>query len=627
MTSRSLAPNTIKVYQLTGQTDFTIPFEYLARKFVVLTLLGVDRKVLTLNVDYRFVSKTVVSLTNPTTAGYDKLEVRRETSATERLVDFHDGSILRAYDLNLSQVQTLHVAEEARDLTADTIGVNDDGDLDARGRKIVNLGAGRRGTTDAANMLQLDEYDKSTLQNRDAAEAAKFAAEAARDAAKASQDAARASADAAYGNADYAKQLAAQALASQQAAATSEGNAKASEVAAKASEDAAKVSEGNALTQAQRAQSEADRAKTEADKLQNYNEFAATLESVEGKQPNFKEGIGIGLANDHGYMSLYSHTSGEDGSSRKGYVGLASSNTRDVTVGSDSGAVQLDSQGTVVRVHNGEISSTAQGLTLNSTVGENVSMVDMKHHDGSHRLYADNSQVIIQRLNPDGGWRRDVLRIVPHPNDGGRGLINAERSTVRGKCWGSTWQDSLTYWNSGFYSEAEYNAGSAVSAATLSVPARPNVGWPTNIGFGTLMDGRAGMLLPHVYAHCMDNAEFRGWEFQVDGRIRAFNQSANFGLSAFLGDFAPRNAPTGASGVQGTTQMRYGVLWYNGSDWNWHSYTEAFPIATLVVMMTQYNPQRFDNTWNPKVGSFNSAGFNFAGGGQERDFYYLAIGY
>ena len=218
MSARSLAPNTIKVYQLTGQTEFIVPFEYLARKFVVLTLLGVDRKILTLNVDYRFVTKTKISLTKPTTAGYDKLEIRRETLATERLVDFHDGSILRSYDLNLSQVQTLHVAEEARDLTADTIGVNDDGALDARGRKIVNLGNGRRGSHDAANMLQLAEYDTSTLNNADRAEAMK----------------------------DLAEALASQANEHRKAAQVSETKAKTSETNSKTSETKAKTSETNA---------------------------------------------------------------------------------------------------------------------------------------------------------------------------------------------------------------------------------------------------------------------------------------------------------------------------------------------------------------------------------------------
>lgn len=157
MASGTRAPSTIVTVSLNGQTDFNIPFEYLARKFVVVTLLGIDRKVLTLNSDYRFVSKTVITLANPTPAGYTQLELRRVTSATERLVDFHDGSILRAYDLNLSQIQTLHVAEEARDLASDILGLNDDGDLDARGKRIVNLGdaSSANGAASYGQLLEL----------------------------------------------------------------------------------------------------------------------------------------------------------------------------------------------------------------------------------------------------------------------------------------------------------------------------------------------------------------------------------------------------------------------------------------------------------------------------------------
>ncbi|ASU01175.1 tail fibers protein [Vibrio phage JSF25] len=60
--SGTRAPKTIVVYDITGQTDYTIPFEYLARKFVVVTLIGQDRKVLTLNTDYRFTTKTTIGL-------------------------------------------------------------------------------------------------------------------------------------------------------------------------------------------------------------------------------------------------------------------------------------------------------------------------------------------------------------------------------------------------------------------------------------------------------------------------------------------------------------------------------------------------------------------------------------
>ncbi|MGL5784026.1 MAG: phage tail fiber protein [Alphaproteobacteria bacterium] len=152
--AKTRAPTTIITVTLTGQSEFDIPFEYLARKFVELTLIGTVRQPLVMNTDYRFVTKTKVSLTVLPGGDFTHLELRRVTSATERLVDFHDGSILRAYDLNLAQYQTLHVAEEARDLIATTLGINDSGQLDARNRQIVNLEAGVAETS-AANVAQV----------------------------------------------------------------------------------------------------------------------------------------------------------------------------------------------------------------------------------------------------------------------------------------------------------------------------------------------------------------------------------------------------------------------------------------------------------------------------------------
>lgn len=162
---------TVLTYQLDGsKRDFNIPFEYLARKFVVVTLIGVDRKVLTINTDYRFATRTTISLTKAwgPADGYTTIELRRVTSTTDRLVDFTDGSILRAYDLNVAQIQTMHVAEEAHDLTADTIGVNNDGHLDARGRRIVNL-ANAVDDRDAVPFGQLKTMNQNSWQARNEA--------------------------------------------------------------------------------------------------------------------------------------------------------------------------------------------------------------------------------------------------------------------------------------------------------------------------------------------------------------------------------------------------------------------------------------------------------------------------
>lgn len=180
------APKTVKTYALNGaQKDFPISFEYLARKFVVVTLIGVNRKELVLNTDFRFSTPTQITTLRAggwgTGDGYTLIEIRRVTSATERLVDFADGSILRAFDLNTSQVQSLHIAEEARDLTADTIGVNNDGNLDARARKIVNL-ADATDPGDAVNLRMEQQWAGSALNQANLSAASAAASEVSRQA-------------------------------------------------------------------------------------------------------------------------------------------------------------------------------------------------------------------------------------------------------------------------------------------------------------------------------------------------------------------------------------------------------------------------------------------------------------
>lgn len=271
-------PKTVRTYTLNQTTrDFTIPFEYLARKFVVVTLIGVNRKELVLNTDYRFSSGTQITTTKAwgQADGYTLIEIRRLTSATERLVDFADGSILKAYDLNVSQIQALHIAEEARDLTADTIGVNNDGNLDARARRIVNV-------PDA-----VDDGDAVNLgmQKRWAATALNYATAAGQSA-----QAAATSAQSAADQAVIAVGKAEAAGLSQSKAATSEVNAKTSADKAKASEDSVKgnadraaVSENNAGISATNAEQKANAAAASATAAQGY---AAGL--------NFPSAIGNG---------------------------------------------------------------------------------------------------------------------------------------------------------------------------------------------------------------------------------------------------------------------------------------------------------------------------------------------
>lgn len=252
---------TVLTYPLDGSNrDFNIPFEYLARKFVVVTLIGVDRKVLTINTDYRFATRTTISLTKAwgPADGYTTIELRRVTSTTDRLVDFTDGSILRAYDLNVAQIQTMHVAEEARDLTADTIGVNNDGHLDARGRRIVNL-ANAVEDRDAVPFGQLKTMNQNSWQARNEAQGFRNEAEQFRNQSEGFKSQAGTSAGAAANSATNAaksevaagqhsanaSKSATSAANSAKSASTSETNAKNSELAAANSAAAASVSEKN----------------------------------------------------------------------------------------------------------------------------------------------------------------------------------------------------------------------------------------------------------------------------------------------------------------------------------------------------------------------------------------------
>lgn len=152
--------STVALWPLTGATrDFMIPYEYLARKYIQVTLKGTgvtpDLR-LELLEDYRFTGKNQITLNRvwSPSDGYDSIELRRVTSATDRLVNFSDGSILRAYDLNTSQIQAIHIAEESRDLSNQAL-IHDLVGWDAEGKRILNVG-GPQLPTDAATKEYVD---------------------------------------------------------------------------------------------------------------------------------------------------------------------------------------------------------------------------------------------------------------------------------------------------------------------------------------------------------------------------------------------------------------------------------------------------------------------------------------
>lgn len=134
--------STIAFYTGDGTTtDFTVPFDYLAKKFVrvslgVTILKGGDYG--DTSKDYYFLDKTKVRLKVPPASG-EVLTIRRYTSSTDRVVSFKDASVLKATDLDVSSVQTIHIAEEARDIISDALIKDKEGNWDAKSRKIINV--------------------------------------------------------------------------------------------------------------------------------------------------------------------------------------------------------------------------------------------------------------------------------------------------------------------------------------------------------------------------------------------------------------------------------------------------------------------------------------------------------
>lgn len=135
--------STIAIYTGNGTTtDFTVPFDYLSKHFV---RVSVDNSLLTggdygdTSKDYYFLDKTTVRLNTPPESGAEVV-IRRYTPATNRVVSFKDASILKASDLDVSSIQTIHIAEEARDSIDDAIIKDKEGNWDAKGNRIVNVG-------------------------------------------------------------------------------------------------------------------------------------------------------------------------------------------------------------------------------------------------------------------------------------------------------------------------------------------------------------------------------------------------------------------------------------------------------------------------------------------------------
>lgn len=176
--------STIIIYQGDGNTtSFTVPFDYLKKTFVKVfldtstELKGGSSSDAT--ADYYFKDATTIQLTKIVPTSTQTITIRRYTSATERVASFRDGSVLYAKDLDISQVQAFHIAEEGRDILNDALTVDRNGNWDAKKKRITRVGDPVE-TTDAVNKKYVDsvvdmqktlgEYEATTKGYRDEAE-------------------------------------------------------------------------------------------------------------------------------------------------------------------------------------------------------------------------------------------------------------------------------------------------------------------------------------------------------------------------------------------------------------------------------------------------------------------------
>ncbi len=139
------------IVQYTGdgaQGLFSIPFPYLDREHIQVRVADVLK---TVGVDYSFISDSQIAFVTPPAYG-TRVDIRRSTSRSVRLVDYENGSKLTEALLDRDSLQGFYLAQEAYD---SSIQLQPAGYWDVQNRRLINVAAGTE-STDAVTKAQLD---------------------------------------------------------------------------------------------------------------------------------------------------------------------------------------------------------------------------------------------------------------------------------------------------------------------------------------------------------------------------------------------------------------------------------------------------------------------------------------
>jgi hypothetical protein len=118
-----------------SQTTYSLTFPYIVQSHVEVRLNNVLK---TLGVDYTFPTSSTIQFTTAPGNGVP-INFKRNSSQTNRLVDYQDGSTITEAILDQDSNQMFYMSQEAIDATAGVMALDGDNKWDATSRIIKNL--------------------------------------------------------------------------------------------------------------------------------------------------------------------------------------------------------------------------------------------------------------------------------------------------------------------------------------------------------------------------------------------------------------------------------------------------------------------------------------------------------